>query len=433
MELYVDNDINDIIYNTFFYATMCHVCKRFGDGVHLKRCSACRMISYCGKEHQKLHWPQHKSLCKAIRDVLRDHSMENHGVTSEEWAGMKLNLMLLVSCKLGRRLKVYEMEMFKFPRECAVCYKRDGLEDCQNCMAVSFCKDHKDSINHEDICSSLRLCLHLNLFAISKEDQHLDMHYLEHVTNMDKDDYNYRIVNIFQDMDDFINIYFGNIGTYSEMSYKIWAVNHSQYLTRPLTLFHAMRILNYVPKHESLVIHVIAASFIEEVTVVAWEVLLHLISTVKSLVVIMIGPELKYKTYPLHICNNCMKQEKEFLLEFHNVLYENYMYSPSFVKPDLVIGFNAGIQQQELPSPADTWAPSIQVLAKQDCPFILTCYMQEETEMEIDRINTILDRKVEYFYSGKNPFAGLRPYRVLSPEHLFYQNHYLIIYKSLCN
>ncbi|KAK9885451.1 hypothetical protein WA026_010947 [Henosepilachna vigintioctopunctata] len=27
-------------------------------------CSGCRMVSYCGKEHQKKHWKQHKSLCR---------------------------------------------------------------------------------------------------------------------------------------------------------------------------------------------------------------------------------------------------------------------------------------------------------------------------------------------------------------------------------
>ncbi|KYN38824.1 Zinc finger MYND domain-containing protein 17 [Trachymyrmex septentrionalis] len=414
---------NEIIanYNTFFYATMCHVCKRFGNGVCLKKCGGCRMIAYCNRQHQKQHWSQHKSLCKAIQDILRDFKMENHG-TSEEWDDQKLNLILLISFKLGRPLEMYEKEMFLFPRECTVCHEQDGqlLEDCQSCVSVSFCKDHKDSIKHKDTCVSLELCLHSNLLFINGEDNTLDMHYLQYVFYTDT----------FRNMNDFINIY-GNIQIESEMSYNILAARHSQYLTRPLTLFHAMQILDYVPQRKDLVIHVIAANYVEETTLMTWEILLHLIKPIISLVVIMIGPELKYKSNLLHICDNCILQKKKLSLEFYDVLYEDYLCNSLFIKPDLVVGFNAGIHEHI--SNGDTWTPSIQMLAKQNYPLILTCYMQKELEEEIDRINTILDRKVNYLYSGKNPFASLRPFRVLGPEQVFYQNHYLIVYKSLCS
>ncbi|XP_071556512.1 ankyrin repeat and MYND domain-containing protein 2-like isoform X2 [Temnothorax nylanderi] len=103
MESETRNQINND-YDDFFYATMCHVCKRFGDGVQLKRCSNCKMISYCGQDHQKHHWKQHKPLCKAIQDVLRDYSMDDPGETTEELIDKKLNFMQLVSSRLGRRL-----------------------------------------------------------------------------------------------------------------------------------------------------------------------------------------------------------------------------------------------------------------------------------------------------------------------------------------
>lgn len=28
------------------------------------KCSACKLVSYCSKEHQKQHWPQHKLQCR---------------------------------------------------------------------------------------------------------------------------------------------------------------------------------------------------------------------------------------------------------------------------------------------------------------------------------------------------------------------------------
>ncbi|XP_018405707.1 PREDICTED: putative protein MSS51 homolog, mitochondrial [Cyphomyrmex costatus] len=400
---------------------MCHVCKRFGKGICLKKCGGCRMIAYCNRQHQKQHWSEHKALCRAIQNVLRDFTLEDRDVTLEEWNNKKLNLILLVSLKLGRPLKVYENEMFQFPRECAVCHEQDDqlLEDCQNCASISFCKAHKDSIIHKETCFPLELCLRSNLLFINEENSTLDLHYLQHISDTDT----------FQNMNDFINAY-GNIQTEMKMSYNILAAKHSQYLTRPLTLFHAMQILDYVPQRKDLVIHVVAASYAEETSLVTWEILLHLIKTTMSLVVILIGPELKCKSSSLSICDNCILRKKKLSLEFHDVLYEDYVRNPLFIKPDLVVGFNAGIFENIFSE--ETWTPSIQMLEKQNCPFILTCYMQKELEEEIDRINTILDRKVDCLYSGKNPFASLRPFRVLGPEQVFYQNHYLIIYRSLC-
>ena len=45
----------------------CHNCRKGAsraDGIVLKRCSGCRIVSYCSRECQKLDWLQHKMECK---------------------------------------------------------------------------------------------------------------------------------------------------------------------------------------------------------------------------------------------------------------------------------------------------------------------------------------------------------------------------------
>ncbi|XP_071649787.1 uncharacterized protein [Temnothorax longispinosus] len=430
MESEARNQINDN-YDKFFYATMCHVCKRFGDG-SLKRCSNCKMISYCSKKHQKQHWQQHKPLCKAIQNVRQGrqgYDMNVRGETPEEWTDIKQMFMLLVSRVLIRRLTMCEMQMFQFPRECLICHERDAqlLKVCQKC-ATCFCIKHKDDIMHRNICASLELCFRSDLLTIKENRTNScvpDMiSYAKHVLDTTSLDIE------FLDMNDFINIY----GVIRDDSDGVLAADHSQYLTRPLTLFFAMRLLSYVPKSKKdLVIHVVGASFAEESTLIGWEVLPCLLSvtmmsvTMMSVTIVMIGPELKLKYSP-HACDPCTSPDnKSLIFKYYDALYDNYVHSPSFVKPDLIVGFNLGIHKHK-----DTWTRSIKLIAKQNCPFVLTSVTLQDFEKETDRINTILDRQVVYIYKQKNPFASLRPHRVLGPERVYYENQYVAICRNLC-
>lgn len=33
------------------------------------KCSACKLVTYCCKDHQKKHWKQHKNICKAYEVI----------------------------------------------------------------------------------------------------------------------------------------------------------------------------------------------------------------------------------------------------------------------------------------------------------------------------------------------------------------------------
>ncbi|XP_077254421.1 uncharacterized protein LOC143893198 [Temnothorax americanus] len=429
MESEAKNQFNNC--DAFFYATMCHVCKRFGDGVKLKRCSACGMISYCSKEHRKQHREQHKSLCKATRRVHREYGENFCRTTTEEWVKDKLTIARFVSFTLGRRLKANEMQMLCFQRACLVCHevKSKLLESCQKC-AASFCQNHKYSTEHRNVCAHLELNLRTDLFSIEEGNNPPDLQpYLQHFLQ----EYSHiSCESTFRNMKDFIKA-FRNIRTDSEMSSNPPAILNSEYLTHSLTLFHAMRLLNYVPKGNDLVVHVLGARKSEEITLIGWEIFPRLTGAKVS--VIFIGLELPCKSNLSHRCDNCMSREKKCLtFELHDGLYENYVRSSSFVKPDLVVGFNMGVRTHEPPvkSSKKTWTPSIELIAKENCPFILTSSTLYAFKKETDIINSILDKEVDHLYSGKNPFASLIPYRTFGGlEHVSYMNQYIIIYRSL--
>ncbi|XP_024870786.1 uncharacterized protein LOC112453957 [Temnothorax curvispinosus] len=423
MESKARNRINND-YTKFFYATMCHVCKRFGDGVLLKRCGDCRMISYCGKEHQKQHWEQHKPLCEAIRDMPRDYRMDYRGETAEEWAKKKMFFAQLVSSRLGRRLHVDEKEIIYFPKECLVCHERESLESCQKC-AASFCQIHKNNPDHWGICAPLQLRFYIDLNEIGKGNGLPDIPVVREDTSC---------TSTFQNMRDFIEARW-NIQTDSQMLYDVRVGELSRDLTCPLTLFYAVKLLNYDLKGTFLVIHIVGATCIDKALVRKWKFFQMLMKRLISIKIVMIGPGLKHKFDPLRT-DDFLGENKYLFFEYHDVSYEKYVRSSSFKKPNLIFGFSVTIDEkdkdyEDLVFNKDISAPSIQALAKQNCPFVLTFTVLQCFQEQINKINTILGKEVDYLYKGKNPFAECTPQRGFG--YVNYVNQYLVIYRSLCS
>ena len=56
----------------------CEFCKKTKeDGIKLLRCTGCFLVSYCSKEHQRLHYPDHKEDCKLMRTLFSDQTCKD--------------------------------------------------------------------------------------------------------------------------------------------------------------------------------------------------------------------------------------------------------------------------------------------------------------------------------------------------------------------
>lgn len=414
-------------YNYFFYANTCHVCKKFGKEVSLKRCGNCTMIAYCSKEHQKKHWSQHKDLCVAVYNVLRDNKMSSflsnkQDLCTEKWARMKMNFMLLVAMKIPRKLEYYEEQMFKFFRSCAVCYNWNAKElvDCHNCPNTSFCIKHKNDTVHKNLCYLLKLCFKLDMVSILHERKIPEIKSLYHTKH----------VNLPQDMKYFIEDY---IKTRNDLhlSMEEETMINAEYLTRPLTFLYAGEKLGYFLREKNIVIHVIAANAVEIDGIELWEILLHWLSSIRVATIVLIGPELSPGSILINLCKNCLYSSKQLVIQMQDMLYENYVDSDSYIKPNFIIGYNVGIHECEnFESENYTWTRSLQMITKQNCPLILTSYTLPEAEKEQIRLETILDRDVKCTYFEQNPYSSLRPYRDFETGEVYYQNQYIIIYQN---
>lgn len=144
----------------------------------LLRCQKCKLISYCGLEHQKNHWPAHKEFCKAIAAITSEmklnHVMDFNGnaanLTATQLREVKLMIQTLVVVKLHRELTECERELIWFPRICSFCNSHDGaLIPCPECFAVGYCcEEHRveDMDSHLRVCAELRVCYNFSLGMI---------------------------------------------------------------------------------------------------------------------------------------------------------------------------------------------------------------------------------------------------------------------------
>ena len=58
----------------------CSGCLEFDCRKQLLQCSACQSVRYCSEHCQKVHWPKHKVLCKAIKELSERESSEEKGL-----------------------------------------------------------------------------------------------------------------------------------------------------------------------------------------------------------------------------------------------------------------------------------------------------------------------------------------------------------------
>ncbi|XP_020286368.1 uncharacterized protein LOC109855998 isoform X2 [Pseudomyrmex gracilis] len=390
-------------------------------------CSGCKLISYCGQDHQKLHWPQHKDLCRAVR-YMRETYPSEFSSSEEEKAMMQLVMLKSkVALRLERKLLPYEVQMFKYPKMCLVCKKQNQLENCSTCISVSFCKNHKN--NHDKgTCDILRMAFtaYMSLSSVSKP---VCVNYINQISEK----------KVFCNMKEFLSVYEDIIKTSLKPPYKLFKIEQSTNYTKPLTIIHGIQMLKYNPQKKSLVFHVIARNTTDMWCLPCWEIILHLLPNIKSLRFILIGPDRTSLNHKLNLCNTCKQQKKKISVEWLDKSFGDYVEETAFKKPDLIIGFHPGFPRCDIEGNKNIrnkWVPSIQILAKQNCPLILTCYSEYEAKLDVENINLTLGKNIDYLYCERNPFAGYRPYRESDDESQFpvyFENYYLLVYKNLCN
>ncbi|XP_043270325.1 uncharacterized protein [Venturia canescens] len=406
----------------FFHPNACHVCQAFGKNIKLKRCSVCKKIAYCSREHQTEDWPRHRDICRVF------NKLEEEGIPQiiqrdlknrpESWMKTRLNLVQLIPKLLGRTLTRCELEMCVYARSCEICHETDFLKlrDCAECPDASFCIEHPRDDAHAANCETFRFSF--EAFAVTASldfpDGVVQQNYAE---------------NMPENMEQATALLLPHCPMNEiTLPTKIWAAFVSRSLTRPYTFFFSMQKLRQ-PKLHKIRIHVVGANSMEMTHTHLWQILFHHDQFLEALEMTFVGPDLTTGSKKMELCGECSKRERKIDVRTVGNLYANFANGRFFTKPDYVIGFNLGISAHHFDA---TWAPTVKVLSKLSCPFSITSYFANEARDNQGIIDSILGKKVKPLWTGKNPFASLQPARSADHDELFcYDNHYLTVYEKL--
>ncbi|XP_043270323.1 uncharacterized protein [Venturia canescens] len=410
-----------------FFSNACHVCREWGKNVYLKRCSSCKMIAYCSREHQKKHWPQHKEICTILKELsildFPDKNQSVLGYTTASWVAERQHFVecvqSIMQVKFNRKLLTFEREMLIHSRCCEICRETDPckLKDCDECPDASFCSKHPKDARHSAKCKAMKLCFEISFMFLN---------YTIRIPSYPSD-------KMLQNMNCEIKRLMQRMPVIRSPAPKMfWGILISDELSSPLTFLYATRLLPSLVSPK-MTIHVVAATPKDMCGSDCWELLFHYESTLKELQIVFIGPEVATEFEQQQLCKGCIEnrdQKKRCRLAIHCVKnsYANFATGPLFTKPDYVVGFHL-----QLPDPhnKDTWTQSLKVVAELACPFFVTSFNAGESENKQKKINLLLGKEVTSYCTRENPFSSLQPYRTLDPDQLYYFNRYLTVYRKL--
>jgi splicing suppressor protein 51 len=345
-------------------------------------------------------------------------------------AKYKMMKMHLLSQLLDRGLLENEKHLVMFERSCNLCFKRtNSVTPCKTCHSVAYCcDDHRDQDlpNHpQETCEQLAVGLvcyqSIAKLAILTKNasegppvwipEALCTKYspLESALNSSGRVSGWRSYFIRRQKPD--------VPSHVDV---MFADALSPVLTALFALEHLREDISTV---SSITLHFIGASMQELTALTKYEELLHLLPSLKSLHIVLIGNELS-KTEHLKtissfqiqgvdhkiICPSCQKLDRNFDVTMFSGAYHDFAADGSYKPPTLAIACNCGVhdtleKDASLGSNSAQWQPTLELLRDTvACPVLFTSYDAEEAAKDLQALQNCGMKVV--LESQENPFFG---------------------------
>ncbi|RDB18188.1 putative protein MSS51, mitochondrial [Hypsizygus marmoreus] len=407
----------------------CHRCfKGEVNGVTLQKCKKCRRVQYCGADCQKNDWKQHKAICNALHKLENDNSfgsvlipsLPDEPVARFEDLHVVINKMVEdqawhIEHVLGRPLTTAERNLMGWEPRCMGCGRTDRimrmeanlnasspktLKACRACKMAFYCtEDHWRAVEHfhareacEDGHDGLSQC-HIN------QEIRLDVGLHATLSQRQIDQFRWppeRVKTSWTSLtgSNWTNEFGAEVMKkfrVSEAAVGPWMRAVSDSLSMPMTILWALENLNVGDswtRRETLTLHILGAFEAEIMNANLFEEILHRLPEVKTLKLVLCGPELikildpieRGRDIELRTCPNCRRTGRKSIQQLFATTYHDLARTEKskFVKPDLAVAFNSGASEDC----TESWSKTMSFLAKSNIPSIFTAYHREEAEEE---------------------------------------------------
>ncbi|KAJ6505875.1 hypothetical protein C8R47DRAFT_1102677 [Mycena vitilis] len=395
----------------------CHYC--LNGTVEVRKCTGCHRISYCNTECQNSDWKSHKVMCKALSKLEENTTAASELVSilpKEPITDVKqLDKLVSKQCDVYCRYLTGERDMelsldmkcswIEREPHCLACTRTDlvirmesatavgGLIPCSACK-LSFCCSHAHwdiakRLHHEP-CSDLRdspsQC-HLNRLAHA-QDMFAAAVLRDASGNMVWFPDRVKHTWVSLEGQSWNGEYHDELRKlFPHLDPSIMMAAVSDTLTLPMTILHGLSKLSKDDtwtKKQTLVVHIVGAGPREWRCSRLFEEILHRTPQVKTLKVIMCGPDAPdRKTHNVEICRDCkVRRGCSYVLEFVPEAYHDFVreQGSDFENPDLCIGFNSGANHSALLG--YTWPTTFKLLVERKIPSLITAYGRNDAEKD---------------------------------------------------
>lgn len=436
------------IYNNF-NATRCNVCFTRATehrltliGTRLRYCKGCRLIGYCGEQHQKDDWKHHKDFCRAVTKILTmkkiDHILDVRTECPLIVGGTRRDLECAISLAeclvitmLQRPLKQQEFMLLRFPTICRICFDYDTtkLKACDSCHQVMYCSEEhrqQDANRHGRWCELYRVNLLLDAGFPARLEKigfpklsPAQLHqFPSNLFQLVNQAYNMKVPMVPKAVKDFNDLKF--VSNYSHVSTILYALN--------VTSMH-------LELQRSLVIYVVGAE--EESSLFDYNscsVIFSYMPQVREVVIHFIGPDVGYVKEEIELNYEGTRSIK---MHYHKALFHGLEPTVPMDRPQIIVSYNCGFHEH-IDTQRDTWSTTLARLVRfVNIPIVFTSYTREEACQDCAMIYSISQRSVKYRdlvfvkRATNNPFKDYKPLRntTVSDEgdELYYSNGYVSI------
>ncbi|TVY16798.1 putative mitochondrial protein MSS51-like protein [Lachnellula arida] len=376
---------------------------------NLKKSMACKRVSYCSPECQKIDWQKaHKKTCKMLvqsnkrRAETPRTSRSWKQCLSEKWldiAAFKAQNSEFTETQL--RLLVYEpfcrhcyrskpqMESKNQPSPCQACHIAAFCADCPQEHATSECKTFQAIRQDETFAIQHHRMTQRDFEVLCTERPRKA--YLPLSTATGWHDYFTRI----SDKEAYLSDVTSEMqpATDDPTAVKLAGLMRlaSGTSSMALTVLAALEaVFPDISTRTTIKLHFIGAAYPEFDGLRVFEELLHLLPSLKNLELTLVGFEMPERStediMELKCCPTCTAASRTRSLRLWKGAYHDYLKRDGYEKPDLAVAFHTGFSQ----SMEEEWLPTVQYLAAAPHPTLFTSYNEKEMEEE----TAILDRFV---------------------------------------